>query len=218
MRFILDNKTYQSAFSHRYGSKEMRVLFSPYFKFTTWRRLWIALAKSERQLGLPISQEQIDEMVAHLEEIDLEKADAYEKKFQHDVMAHIYAFGDQCPKARPIIHLGATSCFVTDNADLIQMHEGMTLLQSKLLKVIEQFSAFAAKYADTPTLSFTHFQPAQITTIGKRACLWIQDFLLDYLDLKYRLENLRFLGVKGATGTQASFLTLFGNDHAKVQE
>jgi len=196
----------------------MRYIFSPFFKFTTWRKLWIALAKSQQRLGIAISQEQIEEMETHLEEIDLNRADAYEKQFHHDVMAHIYAYGDICPKARSIIHLGATSCFVTDNTDLIQMREGMKLLQVKLLSVIEQFSAFAEKYAETPTLSFTHFQPAQITTVGKRACLWIQDFTLDYREIQHRLENLRFLGVKGATGTQASFLTLFGNDHAKVQE
>lgn len=214
----MDEKSYQSTFSNRYGSPEMRYLFSPHFKYTTWRKLWIALAKGERLLGVPISQEQVDEMAAHVEDIDLAKADEYEKTFHHDVVAHIYAYADQCPNARPIIHLGATSCFVTDNTDLIQMRDGMLLLHSKLLNVIKQLSSFAMHYADTPCLSFTHFQPAQVTTVGKRACLWIQDFLFDVQELKSRLENLRFLGVKGATGTQASFLTLFENDDSKVQQ
>lgn len=214
----MDLTTYQSPFSTRYGSKEMRFLFSPHFKYSTWRKLWIALAEGERELGLPISQDQIDEMIANCEKINLDKADEYERKFHHDVVAHIHAFGDLCPKAKPIIHLGATSCYVTDNTDLIQMREGLRLIQIKLLKVIKQFSDFAIKHAETPALSFTHFQPAQITTVGKRTCLWIQDFLMDYHEILFRLENLRFLGVKGATGTQASFLTLFNNDHKKVKE
>lgn len=211
-------KAYESPLSHRYASEEMSYLFSPHFKFVTWRKLWIALAVAQKKLGLPITEAQINQMLDNFDKIDLAKAKEYEKKLRHDVMAHIHAFGDQCPKARGIIHLGATSCFVTDNTDLIQMREGLKLLQSKVLQVIRQLSAFAKKYAETPSLSYTHFQAAQPTTVGKRACLWLQDLLIDFSDLGHVLDTMSFLGVKGATGTQASFLTLFNGSHNRVKK
>jgi adenylosuccinate lyase len=196
----------------------MSYLFSAKYKIITFRRLWIALAKAERQLGLPISKEQIAQMEKHLEEIDFKKAAAYEKQFRHDVMAHIHAFGDECPDAKPIIHLGATSCYVTDNGDLIQFKEALGLLFGKLVHILRLLSRFAAKEWKTPTLSYTHFQSAQPTTIGKRACLWLQDFLLDAQEWKRILESLPFLGAKGATGTQSSFLALFDGNGAKVDK
>lgn len=208
--------TYQSPFSERYASKEMQHLFSPQFKYGTWRKLWVALAQAEQTLGLSITKEQIAEMQAHIEDIDWNKAAAYENRFHHDVVAHIHAFGDQCPLAKPIIHLGATSCFVTDNTDVIQMREGLQLLIGKLTRAISQLMSFARIYANLPCLSYTHFQAAQPTTVGKRACLWIQDLVMDLHELDTCLHNLRFLGAKGTTGTQASFLTLFNNDHDKV--
>lgn len=215
---MTDLKHYQSPLSNRYASEEMSHLFSPHFKFLTWRKLWIALAKAQKTLGLPISDKQIAEMQGALEKIDLASAEEYEKKFRHDVMAHIHAFSDACPEARGIIHLGATSCFVTDNADLIQIREGLKILRNKVLQVIRQLHPFAQEFASLSALSYTHFQSAQPTTVGKRACIWLQDLLMDLADFEHALENLRFLGVKGATGTQASFLSLFEGDHDKVKK
>lgn len=214
----MDLKHYQSPLSNRYASDEMSFLFSPYNRFLTWRKLWVALAKAQKTLGLPITNHQISALESAVEKIDIAKAEDYEKKFRHDVMAHIHAFGDSCPDARGIIHLGATSCFVTDNGDLIQMREGLKLLRNKVLQVIRQLNAFAKEHASLACLSYTHFQSAQPTTVGKRACLWLQDFLIDLSDIEHVLEDLRFLGVKGATGTQASFLALFEGDHHKVKQ
>lgn len=215
---MTDLTQYQSTLSTRYASPEMSHLFSPHVRYLTWRRLWIALAKSQKALGLPITGEQISELEAAVENIDLATAEDYEKKFRHDVMAHIHAFGDLCPKARAIIHLGATSCFVTDNTDLIQIREGLKLLRNKIVQVIRQLSAFATEHAALPCLSYTHFQPAQPTTVGKRVAMWLQDLLMDLSDVERTLDDIRFLGVKGATGTQASFLSLFGGDHNKVKQ
>ncbi|MFB0921648.1 MAG: lyase family protein, partial [Oscillospiraceae bacterium] len=200
------NNTYESPLCSRYASDEMQYIFSPDKKFKTWHRLWIALARAEMQLGLPVTQEQIDEMEAHADEIDYKYAGEMEKKLRHDVMAHVHAFGRQCPKAMPIIHLGATSCYVGDNTDIIIMREGLELIKSQLVNVIYRLSAFAEKYKDLPTLGFTHFQPAQLTTVGKRATLWINDLLLDFDEVEYRIRSLKLLGSKGTTGTQASFL------------
>ena len=214
----MKHDTYESPLASRYASKELSFIFSPEFKFVTWRRLWIALARAQKTLGLEITAEQIQELEAHLHEIDYERAADYEKRFRHDVMAHIHTYGDLCPKARGIIHWGATSCFVTDNTDLIQMREGLTILQGKLVRVVRQLAAFAKAHAELICLSYTHFQPAQPTTLGKRACLWLQDFLIDLKELERAQEDLRFLGVKGATGTQASFFLLFKQDGAKVKK
>jgi adenylosuccinate lyase len=215
---MIDSKHYQSPLSNRYASDEMSYIFSPHFKFLTWRKLWIALAVAQKNLGLPITDRQIASMLDAFDKVDLARAEEYEKKFRHDVMAHIHAFGDLCPEARGIIHLGATSCFVTDNTDLIQMREGLRIIRNKILQVIRQLHPFAQEYASLVCLSYTHFQPAQPTTIGRRACLWLQDLLMDFADVEKVLEGFRFLGVKGATGTQASFLALFGGDHHKVKK
>ncbi len=215
---MTDLKHYQSPLSGRYASEEMSYLFSPHFKFLTWRKLWIVLAVAQKKMGLPITDRQIDAMLNALEKIDLVRAEEYEKKFRHDVMAHIHAFGDVCPEARGIIHLGATSCFVTDNAELIQMREAMRIIRNKVVQAIRNLHPFAQQYAPLPCLSYTHFQPAQPTTVGKRACLWLQDLLMDLTDIERDLEDQRFLGVKGATGTQASFLALFEGDHEKVKK
>ena len=196
----------------------MQRLFSERHKFTTWRRLWIALAESERQLGLPISEAQIAELKAHVDDINFDVAEAREKEVRHDVMSHVYAYGQQCPEARGIIHLGATSCYVGDNTDLIVMREALALLRAKLLTVIANLADFAERHAGLPTLAFTHFQPAQPTTVGKRATLWIQDLISDVADLDYVSGSLRLLGSKGTTGTQASFLELFNGDHAKCEQ
>ncbi len=209
---------YTSPFSARYSSVQMQELFSEQHKFTTWRRLWIALAESERDLGLDITQEQIDELKSHVNDINFEVAQAREKEVRHDVMSHVYAYGQQCPKARGIIHLGATSCYVGDNTDLIIMREALTLLRGKLLTVVANLAAFAEKHAALPTLAFTHFQPAQPTTVGKRATLWLQDLMSDIEDLDYVVSTLKLLGSKGTTGTQASFLELFNGDHAKCEQ
>lgn len=214
----MTHNTYESPLATRYASKELSFVFSSEFKFVTWRRLWIALARSQKALGLEITADQIQELEAHLHKIDYAKAADYERRFRHDVMAHIHTYGDLCPKARGIIHWGATSCFVTDNTDLIQMREGLKILQGKLVQVVRHLSAFAKVHAELACLSYTHFQPAQPTTLGKRACLWLQDFLLDLQELERTQEELRFLGVKGATGTQASFLLLFKQDSAKVKK
>lgn len=214
----MPNDTYNSPFNARYASKEMQYIYSPDFKFRTWRKLWIALAESERELGLNISQEQIDELKAHAEDINYEAAAAYEKEFRHDVMAHVHAYGDQCPKAEPIIHLGATSCYVGDNTDVITMREALRLIRKKLVNAIAGVAAFADKYKDMPCLGFTHFQPAQPTTVGKRATLWLMDLVLDYHEVEHVLDTLMLLGSKGTTGTQASFLELFNGDHEKCKE
>jgi len=196
----------------------MRYIFSPDMKFRTWRRLWIALAETESELGLPITKEQIDELKANAEDINYEVAEAREKEVRHDVMSHVYAYGVQCPKAKGIIHLGATSCYVGDNTDIILMKEALVLVRKKLVNVVAELSKFADKYKNLPTLGFTHFQPAQPTTVGKRATLWTQEFLMDLEDLEYVLGSLKLLGSKGTTGTQASFLELFEGDQSKVDQ
>jgi len=207
---------YANPFVDRWGSREMAAIFSDDFKFRTWRRLWVALARAEQTLGLPITDEQIAELEAHVDEINYDVADAKERELRHDVMAHIAAYGAQCPKAKGIIHLGATSVFVCDNTELIQMREGLKLVQARLAQCIRALAGFADEHKALPTLGFTHFQPAQLTTVGKRACLWLQDLVLDYREVTRRLDELPFRGVKGTTGTQASFLALFEGDHAKV--
>ena len=214
----MPTNTYESPLSSRYASPEMLYLFSADKKFTTWRRLWIALARAEMELGLPITQAQIDELEAHKDEIDYEAAARYERQLRHDVMAHIHAYGDQCPNAMPIIHLGATSCFVGDNTDVILMKEGLELLRGKLVNLIDRLTKFAMEYRGLPTLGFTHFQPAQLTTVGKRAALWANELVMDLEELNHRIDSLQFRGVKGTTGTQASFLELFGGDHEKVRQ
>ena len=207
---------YQSPLSERYASREMQYIFSPDMKFRTWRKLWIALAETEKELGLDITDEQIQEMKDHQDDINYEVAREREKVVRHDVMSHVYAFGLQCPKAKPIIHLGATSCYVGDNTDIIIMAEGLKLVKKKLVNVIAQLAHFAEKYKDLSTLAFTHFQPAQPTTVGKRATLWMQEFMIDLEDLEYVLSTLKLLGSKGTTGTQASFLELFDGDQEKI--
>ena len=205
----MNTEIYQSPLSERYASREMQYIFSPAMKFKTWRRLWIALAETEKELGLPITQEQIDELKAHVEDINFDVARERERQVRHDVMSHVYAYGVQCPKAKGIIHLGATSCYVGDNTDIIVMTEALKLVKRKLLNVLEKLAGFAQEYKNLPTLAFTHFQPAQPTTVGKRASLWMQEFLLDLEDLDHVLGNMKLLGSKGTTGTQASFLELF---------
>ena len=209
---------YESPFNARYSSDAMQLLFSPDMKFKTWRRLWIALAEAEQELGLNITDAQINELKANVDTIDYEAADLYEKKFRHDVMAHIHAYGDLCPTAKGIIHLGATSCYVGDNTDLIVMTEALKLIRTELVAVIEKLSAFAMQHKALPTLGFTHFQPAQLVTVGKRATLWIQELLLDLEDLNFTIDNMKLLGSKGTTGTQASFLAIFDGDHQKVKK
>lgn len=209
---------YESPLSKRYASAEMNFVFSSDNKFTLWRKLWIALAESEKELGLNITDQQIDEMKNNVQNINYGVAEAREKEVRHDVMSHVYAFGKQCPEAAPIIHLGATSCFVGDNTDIIVMHQALDIIKSKITRTIDLLSKFALKYKDTPTLSFTHFQPAQPTTIGKRATLWIQDLIMDVDYIDYVRSSLKLLGCKGTTGTQASFLALFDNDHEKVKK
>lgn len=214
----MEKNTYESPLSARYASKEMKYIFSPDKKFRTWRKLWIALAESEMELGLPITQEQIDELKAHADDINYEVAQEREKLVRHDVMSHVYAYGVQCPNAKGIIHLGATSCYVGDNTDIIIMNEGLQLIRNKLITVIRNLSKFADEYKALPTLAFTHFQPAQPTTVGKRATLWIQELLMDLEDVEYQLSKAKLLGSKGTTGTQASFLELFDGDHEKCKE
>ncbi|HYF82951.1 MAG TPA: adenylosuccinate lyase [Clostridia bacterium] len=214
----MDRKEYQNPLISRYASKEMSFIFSEDFKFSTWRKLWVALAESEMELGLKITQEQINELNEHIYDINYEDAEKREKETRHDVMSHVHAYGLQCPKAKPIIHLGATSAFVGDNTDVIQMSEGLKLIRTKLLNVIKNLSDFAERYKMMPTLGFTHFQPAQLTTVGKRGCLWLQDFLMDMEELDSRLKRLKLRGVKGTTGTQASFMSLFNGDHEKIKE
>ena len=209
---------YVSPLSERYASKEMQYIFSQDMKFRTWRRLWIALAETEKELGLNITQEQIDELKAHKDDINYDVARERERQVRHDVMSHVYAYGVQCPKAKVIIHLGATSCYVGDNTDIIVMAEALKLVQKKLVNVIAELSKFADKYKDQPTLAFTHFQPAQPTTVGKRATLWTQEFMMDLEDLEYVLGSLKLLGSKGTTGTQASFLELFDGDQETIDK
>ncbi len=209
---------YQSPLSERYASREMQYIFSPDMKFKTWRKLWIALAETEKELGLPITQEQIDELKAHAEDINYDVAKAREKEVRHDVMSHVYAYGVQCPKAKGIIHLGATSCYVGDNTDIIIMAEALKLVKKKLVNVMKGLADFAEEYKAQPTLAFTHFQPAQPTTVGKRAALWLQEFFLDLEDLEHVLSHLKLLGSKGTTGTQASFLELFDGNQEKMDK
>ena len=209
---------YESPLSSRYASDEMQFIFSPDKKFSTWRRLWVALARAEMELGLPVTQEQIQEMEAHLTDIDYEKAAAYERRLRHDVMAHVHTFGELCPKAMPIIHLGATSCYVGDNTDIILMREALILVRDQLVRVLSRLAGFAERYKALPTLGFTHFQPAQLVTVGKRATLWMNELLMDLEEVEYRIGSLKLLGCKGTTGTQASFLELFEGDHEKCKE
>ena len=212
------NDRYQSPLSERYASKEMQYIFSPDMKFRTWRKLWIALAETEKELGLPITEEQIEELKAHADDINYEVAKEREKLVRHDVMSHVYAYGQQCPKAKGIIHLGATSCYVGDNTDIIVMAEALKLIRKKLVSVIDELSRFADRYKAQPPLAFTHFQPAQPTTVGKRATLWLQEFLMDLEDLEYVSGSLKLLGSKGTTGTQASFLELFEGDQETIDK
>lgn len=209
---------YETPFSSRYASREMQFLFSSDHKFRTWRRLWIALAEAEQELGLPITDSQLEELRAHADDINYDVAAAREKEVRHDVMAHVYAYGQQCPKAKGIIHLGATSCYVGDNTDLMILYDALRLIRKKLVCAIALLSRFADEYKAVPTLAFTHFQPAQPTTVGKRATLWTQEFLMDLEEVEYRLSRARLLGSKGTTGTQASFLELFEGDHEKCRE
>lgn len=213
----MENDRYMSPLSERYASKEMQYIFSPDMKFRTWRRLWIALAETEKELGLDITDEQIEELKVHQDDINYEVAKKREAEVRHDVMSHVYAYGVQCPKAKGIIHLGATSCYVGDNTDIIIMSKALKLIKKKLVNVMARLSEFAMKYRDLPTLAFTHFQPAQPTTVGKRATLWLMELKLDYDDLNYVADSLLLLGSKGTTGTQASFLELFDGDHDKVK-
>ena len=209
---------YTSPLSERYASKEMQYIFSQDKKFTTWRKLWIALAESEKELGLNITDEQIAELKEHQNDINYDVAKAREKEVRHDVMSHVYAYGVQCPKAKGIIHLGATSCYVGDNTDMIIMREGLQLVKKKLVNVIAELAKFADRYKALPTLAFTHFQPAQPTTVGKRATLWMMELVQDYEDICYVIDSLKLLGSKGTTGTQASFMELFDGDHAKIRK
>ena len=212
------NDRYSSPFAARYASREMQYIYSPDFKFKTWRRLWIALAEAENELGLNVTKEQIEELKAHAEDINYEVAQEYEKKFRHDVMSHVHAYGEQCPNAKGIIHLGATSCYVGDNTDVITMREALYLVKKKLVNAIASIAKFADEYKALPCLGFTHFQPAQPTTVGKRATLWLMDLVLDYQELEHVIDTLMLLGSKGTTGTQASFLELFDGDHEKCKE
>ncbi len=214
----MSHDVYQSPLSSRYADDKMKYLFSEDFKFSCWRKLWVALAEAEKELGLPITQQQIDEMKEHIYDINYDVASAREKEVRHDVMAHVYAYGQQCPNAAGIIHLGATSCYVGDNTDLIIMYEALKLVRNKLVTLIAALSGFAEKYKDLPTLAFTHFQPAQPTTVGKRSTIWIQDLLMDLEDVEYQLSHAKLLGSKGTTGTQASFLELFDGDYQKVKQ
>ncbi len=214
----MDQDVYDNPLIGRYASAEMSHLWSPQIKHSTWRRLWVALAEAEAELGLDISRQQIDELRLHVDDIDFAAAARYEKQLRHDVMAHVHAYGDICPTARPIIHLGATSCYVTDNTDLILMRRGLELLRSKLVATIDRLARFAEQYRALPCLGFTHLQPAQPVTVGKRATLWCYDLVLDLAELEHRIASLKLRGVKGTTGTQATFLSLFSGDHSKVEE
>ncbi len=210
--------SYESPLNSRYSSNEMKYIFSPEKKFRTWRRLWVTLAETQKDLGLDITDEQIAQMKEYADDINYETAERKEKEVRHDVMSHVYAFGEQCPLAKGIIHLGATSCFVGDNTDLILMKDALGLIRSELLAVVSSLADFADRHKDMPALGFTHFQPAQLVTVGKRASLWIQDLMMDLSDLDHIIGDLKFLGSRGTTGTQASFMSLFGNDHKKVKD
>jgi len=214
----MNKEIYSNPLAERYSSKEMLEIFSPKFKFSTWRKLWYVLAETEKELGLNITDEQLAQMKANIDNIDYELADEMEKKFRHDVMAHVHTFGTAAPKAMAIIHLGATSAYVGDNTDLIQIKEGLSILKKKLINVMDGLAKFSNEYKDLPTLGFTHFQAAQLTTVGKRATLWLQSLILDLEELEFRQDTLRFRGVKGTTGTQASFQELFNGDYKKVKE
>lgn len=213
-----DSNVYQNPLAERYASRQMNELWGAQRKFSTWRGLWVALAEAERELGLSITDAQIAALRSQIANIDFQAAKNYERRFRHDVMAHVHAFGDAAPEARGIIHLGATSCYVTDNTDLILMREGLDMLCARIAQCMKNLADFARRYRDLPTLGFTHFQAAQLTTVGKRACLWLHDLLMDLEELEYRRDNLKFRGVKGTTGTQASFLALFHGDHEKVKK
>ena len=208
---------YNSPLNSRYASKEMSYIFSDDMKFTTWRKLWVALAECEKELGLNITDEQINELKSHIDNINYEDAIKREKEVRHDVMSHVYAYGLQCPSAKGIIHLGATSCYVGDNTDVIIMRDALLLVKKKIVTVLDRLSKFAMQYKDMPTLGFTHFQPAQLTTVGKRATLWMQDLVMDIENIDHLLSTLKLRGVKGTTGTQASFMNLFEGDEAKVK-
>ena len=210
--------TYETPLNSRYASREMQKIFSPDRKFTTWRKLWVALAESEMEMGLPVTQKQVDELKAHVEDIDYEAARRHEERTRHDVMAHVLAYGDVCPNARGVIHLGATSCYVTDNADILMLRDALTLVREKVLEVIRRLRDFAMEYKDLPTRGYTHLQPAQLTTVGKRATLWMQDLLMDLDEVNFALSSLKLLGNRGATGTQESFMKLFDGDGEKVDE
>ena len=214
----MDRSTYESPLSSRYASDKMQYIFSQDKKFSTWRRLWVALARAEMELGLPVTQEQVDELEAHITDIDYDLAAKKERELRHDVMAHIHTYGASCPKAMPIIHLGATSCYVGDNTDIIIMREGLSLVRDELVRVLDALAGFADKYKALPTLGFTHFQAAQLVTVGKRATLWMNELLLDLEEVEHRIAALKLLGCKGTTGTQASFLELFEGDHEKCKE
>ena len=212
-----DYSTYESPFCTRYASKEMQYIFSADKKFSTWRRLWVALARGEMKLGLPVTQEQVDELESHINDINYDVAEEREKLVRHDVMSHVYAYGQQCPKAKGIIHLGATSCYVGDNTDVIVMRDALLLVKKKLLNVINNLAGFANEHKDQPCLAYTHLQPAQLTTVGKRATLWINELMMDLEEVEYRISHLKLLGQKGPTGTQASFVELFKGDSAKIK-
>ena len=214
----MNKSTYESPLNSRYASPEMQYIFSPDRKFTTWRKLWVALAESEMELGLPVTKAQVDELKAHIEDIDYENAARHEARVRHDVMAHVHAYGDVCPNARGIIHLGATSCYVTDNADILMLRDALTLIRKKLVEVLRRLRKFAWEYKDLPCLGYTHLQPAQLTTVGKRAALWIQDLTMDLEEVNFALSSLKLLGNRGATGTQVSFMELFEGDGAKVDQ
>lgn len=214
----MNRSNYESPLSSRYASDKMQYIFSPDKKFSTWRRLWVALARAEMELGLPVTQEQVDELEAHIADIDYDMAAKKERELRHDVMAHIHTYGALCPKAMPIIHLGATSCYVGDNTDIIIMREGLILVRDKLVRVLNALAQFSDKYKSLPTLGFTHFQAAQLVTVGKRATLWMNELLQDLDEVEYRISSLKLLGCKGTTGTQASFLELFNGDHEKCKE
>ncbi|KAL3893424.1 MAG: hypothetical protein SGARI_008183, partial [Bacillariaceae sp.] len=213
-----DQRVYEHPLVQRYATKEMSFIWSPAMKFTTWRKLWTALATAEQELGIDISDEQLEEMRTHLFDINFDLAAKKEAEFRHDVMGHVHAFGDAAPKAMPIIHLGATSCYVGDNTDIVQIRESLVLVKRKLVQVLAILKEFAVKYRDLPTLGFTHYQPAQLTTVGKRCCLWMQELQLDYERVCIEIEKLPMRGVKGTTGTQATFLELFDGDHEKVKK
>ncbi len=210
--------TYETPLNSRYASPEMQEIFSPDRKFTTWRKLWVALAESEMEMGLPVTRAQVDELKAHVNDIDYEAARRHEERTRHDVMAHVLAYGDVCPGARGVIHLGATSCYVTDNADILMLRDALTLVRDKIIEVVRRLRSFALEYKDLPTLGYTHLQPAQLTTVGKRATLWMQDLLMDLEEVNFALSSLKLLGNRGATGTQESFMKLFDGDGEKVDE